>query len=261
MTSLDTLLLAWAGQYNGLGVGHVARAAALSALICPDVATPTDRTILSRWFTWVFALHDYTRHDLCLPPAQATALWRGLRAVAEGRAAPTSPLGAALSDLVANLSRLRHVGPADSTLVALGVGHFLDGLARLYEEQRRGTDSQRASAPPNLAIRAQTSGFWGAWTWLSATRSWGLSRCLISHPARRLLPTLEHAAIVCCEAAVQPAGAAADPALSSVELTLRSLPAEWADFSRWSRHLLTNVGRWSAAEHWQDEATRDADAG
>ncbi|HYF65474.1 MAG TPA: hypothetical protein VD886_21790, partial [Herpetosiphonaceae bacterium] len=190
MTSLDTLLLAWAGQYNGLGVGHVARAAALSAVICPDAATPTDRTILSRWFTWVFALHDYTVHDLSLPPAQATALWRGLRAVAEGRAAPTSPLGQALSDLVANLGRLRHVGPADSTLAGLGVGHFLDGLARLHEERRRPGSAQtgRASGP---ALRAQTSGFWGAWALMSATRGWGLSRCLLSHPARRLIPAIE----------------------------------------------------------------------
>lgn len=253
MPNFDTVLLEWAAQYDGFTLGQAARASALTTYFCPTTATPTDRTVLGRWLTWMYAVQDFARYDLRVTPAQATELWRGLRTVAEGRAAPTSPFGAALNDIVANLSRLRGVTAADITFVGIGVGHFLDGVATHYDWQQRGISPTAALRHAN---RARTTGIWGAWALLSATRNWDVAHCLISHPARRILPTLEQMAVLASE----PADAAEVASRqTAIRLTLASLPRQWADFSHWTAHLVGGMPEWSA-QLW-DDAIPDANDG
>lgn len=252
MPNFDTALLEWAAQYDGFTLGQAARASALTKYVCPATATPTDRTVLGRWLTWMYAVQDFARYDLRVAPAQATEIWRGLRTVAEGRAAPTSPFGAALSDIVANLSRLRGVTAADITFVGIGVGHFLDGVAANYDWQQRGITPTAALRRAN---RARTSGIWGAWALLSATRNWDVAECLISHPARRMLPTLEQMVVLASE----PAAAEAESLQMTIRLTLASLPSQSADFSNWTAHLVAGIPEWSA-QLWDDPLIRDANA-
>jgi hypothetical protein len=242
----DPLLITWASQYHGFSIGITARSAVLSQAVLPPQATQTDRALVGRWFTWTLMLEDYMLHDMQQPGEQATAFWRGLRAVGERRAAPTSPFGLALNDIIANLVRLRGVTPADVTLLSVAVGTLLDGLATRYTWQRSKMTPDRES---ERVARARSSGIGGIYALLSAIYDWGLAELMLSHPIRRMITHVELVAALLTEP-----GSAADRAerteatLASIRLTLRSLPPRWDDLGIWTFHLLAGVAQWAAAE-------------
>ncbi len=242
----DPLLITWASQFDGFSLGITARSAVLTAAVLPPQASPTDRALVGRWFTWALMLEDYMRHDMRQNAEQATAFWRGLRAVGERRAAPTSPYGLALNDIIANLVRLRGIEPADVTLLSVAVGSLLDGLATCYTWQRSNMTPDRES---ERAARARSSGILGIYALLSAIYDWGLAELMLSHPIRRMIGNVELAAALLTEG-----GAAADRAertealLESIRLTLRALPPRWDALGSWTLQLLDGVAQWATIE-------------
>lgn len=243
MNTYDHVLLTWATQYAGFSVGTIARAATLTHAILPARTMATDQTVIGRWLAWVLVMEEHMQHDMCVSGQRATEFWRGVRAVGERRAAPTSPFGLALNDIIANLVRLHGVTPADMTLLSIGVGTVLDGLALRYTwQQNKMTPDPEAER----MARARSSGILGIYTLLSAMHGWGLAELLLSHPLRRMISNVELVAALLTEATTTHQIERIATLRTSIETTLRSLPATWNELSCWTTQIITGVDCWAA---------------
>lgn len=179
----DHLLALWATQYAGLAPEIVMLAQAERRVWTPDWATPADRTLIARWQAVLAWLHHTMRH-MDMLPEQARTLWRGLRTVAEGRAAPTSGMGTAISDITTNLRRLEQVLPIDGLLLGLSISEVIDGLAQQYIWR------YYHEAPPRAALQralGRSSGVLTVCALMSATNTWSLVQQMPSSSIRDLI--------------------------------------------------------------------------
>lgn len=234
----DPTLLTWAAQYTRYQFHHVTNATYLTPLIVPHPNAIVERAVIGRWLTWVGLLTEFVTNELALAPDQAMGMWRGLRAVAEQRVAPTSPLGNALNDIVANLMRLANVTPADRTLVGVATGRLLDGLTRRYEWQYR-EETPRTEYVQKALINS--SGVWGCLSLLSAIRSWGLAEVLPTNPARKAMDLVEIAAWH----AQQPPSYEQQTSLEHARQALQELPIQSREFAQWSWRIIKGYQEWS----------------
>ena len=126
------ILELWAADLRGFYPHLVEQATAETARILPHNAGLVEQTVLARWVGLTVWLRHITAHELAVPVEDAVRFWRGLRAVAETRAAPTSPLGQAILAVVSDMRRLPQVQPADQMLVSLAAADVLD-ISRLQK--------------------------------------------------------------------------------------------------------------------------------
>ena len=232
----DPTLLTWTAQYTRYKFHHATNATYLTPLLIPQPRAIVERAVIGRWLIWHGLLTEFVTRELTLPPLEAMGMWRGLRAVAEQRSAPTSPLGTALNDIVANLARLSHVTPADRTLVGIATGRLLDGLARRYEWQHRA--EQPAPEYVTKALISST-GVYGIIALLSALRGWRLAELLPNHPARKAMELVEHAAW----SVQQPPSDA--QSVIQVQTALQALANERHEFAHWMLNLIEGYRTWA----------------
>lgn len=231
MPSTLRILELWAADLRGLYPALVQRAAGYAEQLLPPQPSVVEQTVLARWTGLVLWLEHTTRHELKLSEEAALRYWRSLRAVAENRAAPTSPLGLAITSIVADIRRLPQVEAADQMLLSLAVAELLDGLAMRY---RWRLDAYYPTPAEELSALARASGTLGLYASVSALRGWDLAALMPAHPVRRLIVRVgEVRALLASPDAAERAA----KAQQTVADLLAQLEPRWASLHTWTTQL------------------------
>lgn len=229
---IERTLGLWAADFKGFEPAYVAAAAHQAAELAPPDLGLTGRTALGRWIglvTWVEASFlSFTFAD----QSAATLAWRRLRAVAEGRYAPTSPLGRAIAAFCADLRRLRSVSDADSMLLSLAFGELIDGFDQRYAVSRGWLEADPARLERAAALSTGTLGLFAT---LGAIREWQLPLLHPTHPARRMIAAIG-------SARAQAAAGQLGPARLEALTLLEQLDSQHAELAAWTRGMLAVWG-------------------
>ena len=247
MQKTEQLLTLWASELRGFYPALIQRAAHWTDSILPQKSSLEEQTVLGRWCGLMIWLRFHTLYELRVSLDEAPRYWRGMRAVAERRAAPTSPLGKAMLAVVSDIKRLPQVTEADQMLLGLALGDVLDGLASWY---RWNTEHAEPTSAEALIASSRAAGLLGLYASLGALREWDLPRMLPSHPLRRMITLTSDV----CGLLIDPlVGDDADQRLEDRQHQLHTarskLDAEYAELCSWSEHICAGTAAWACDDH------------
>lgn len=251
----------WAGAYSGMDEPIIGAAHSQLRWIAPPWLTAADQTLLGRWLCLREWLNHYVREDMQLPAERAFVFWRGLRAVAEGRSAPTSHFGAAIADVLGMVRHLADLQAADGLFIGVGLGEWLDGLSAHYQWR---CSPELPALSTYLVAAPRVAGALSMYALLSAARGWGLAELLPSSPVRRVIAPVGTALVligdiygpanaslllpILRQVHGQQAGERAqvmlNDLLGEIDATLRPLASRWHEFADWTRLLIAGWRRY-----------------
>ncbi len=253
MSETKHLLNLWAAEYRGFYPHLIDAAARQALLIEPPWASAVERTVLGRWVGLVTWLRYITEHELHVPLEDAPRFWRGLRAVAENRAAPMSPLGSAIVAVIADIRRLPLVTAADQMLLGLALADVLDGLASQY---RWRLQQQPPSPAEALIAHSRATGTLGLYASLGAVRQWELALVLPAHPVRRMIASVSDVRGLLLQP--DPDTERLRTLLRQVQHGLGALTPQQAELREWTLQLIVGTEQW-ANDQLQSAPTPSAD--